>query len=111
MTTAHNSKVQATSTSNIFFQTRIELYTPFNVGEAISSHGGFWVVNLSIVDAEVVWIRTDGVAATVAGDDCYVIRPRERIRVNPHDVLSAISGSGTPSILIAGDIGGQIIYA
>ena len=111
MTTAHNSKVQALSVANTFFQTRTELYTPFNVGQAISSHGGYWITNLSVTAAEIVWLRTDGIAATVLGDDCYVLRPSERIRVNPHDVLSAIAASGTPSILIAGDIGGQIIYA
>lgn len=111
MTTAHNSKTVALSVANTFFQTRTELYTPFNVGQAISSHGGYWILNLSNTTTEVVWVRTDGIAAVVEGDDCYAVRAQERIRVQPHDVLSAIAAIGTPKILIAGDIGGQIIYA
>lgn len=79
-------------------------------GIRYNDHAGFWLTNLDVTAANVIWFRDDATAAVAEGDDCWVLRPGERVYVRKTSFISFVAVAGTPKLLVAGDKSG-IVYS
>jgi len=110
MTTEGNAKTfPGVAVTNVPIDMRAHFLVNQN-GISMNDHAGFWLTNLSVTAAEIIWYRLDATVATVAGDDCYPLRPGERVYVRKTDTINFISASGTPGFCVAGDQSG-IVYS
>ena len=116
MTTAGNAKVFTLAVTN----TVIDMATEFKVinsgGQMVSKHSGYWLINKSVTAAEVIWFRMDSTPtspnpATVDGPDCWPLRSGERVLIPICNRIDAISESGTPKLIITGDMNSTLLYA
>ena len=116
MTTAGNAKTYNSAVTN----TTIDLPTEFKAAaqtglgglpDGFMNHTGFWLHNVSVTAAEIIWWRNDTTAATVAGNDCYPLMAGERVYIGRTKSLSFIAASGTPGLCVAGDQSQGIIYS
>jgi len=106
VTAKGNAKVYTSALTN----TTVNMETEFllNQGVRYNDHAGFWLTNLDVTAANILWFRDDNTAATVEGDDCWVLRPGERCQVRKTSFISFIAAAGTPKLLIAGDKSGLV---
>lgn len=107
MTTKGDCKVFASTTANATIDMEANFLVNIN-GIPQNDHAGFWLTNLDTVAANILWFRLDNVVATVAGDDCYVLRPGERVYVRKTSFISYIAAVATPGLLIMGDQSGLV---
>lgn len=113
MTAQGDAKNFATAVTVSTFNVESEFKIARAAGQSkMYHHSGLWLLNRSSTAAEVVWFKlSTNSAATVAGDDCWPLRSGERVLVPLVPAIQFISESGTPNVMIAGDMNGQLIYA
>lgn len=63
---------------------------------------GLWVVNRTA--GTEIWVRLDGTAATVAGNDCFVVTGARNFPTPNRSVTVSLISSGTPSYEVSGDV-------
>jgi len=110
MTVEGNALTIGASTADAVVDCKAEFQSINISGIRQNDHAGFWLTNLSVTAAEVIWYRLDDTVATVAGNDCYPLRPGERVYVRKTDQIHYIAFSGTPQFCVAGDQSG-IVYS
>lgn len=63
---------------------------------------GLWVTNRS--QAGEIWVRMDGTAATVAGNDCFVVLGARNFASHAGNVTVSLISTGTPNYEVSGAV-------
>lgn len=64
---------------------------------------GLWVINRTGGGTEI-WVRLDGTAATVAGDNCFCVQGARQFPTATGNVTVSLISSGTPSYEVSGSV-------
>lgn len=64
---------------------------------------GLWVLNRTAAGTEI-WVRLDGTAATVAGNDCFCVTGARQFPTPEGNVFVSIISSGTPTFEVSGTV-------
>ena len=72
-----------------------------NTAQTVTGLAGYPAVRVAVTDTS--WVRNDGGAATVRGDNCVMVTVSDDVEVNYNDALGvSVISAGTPSVCVSG---------